>query len=220
MRRLTLVLLLVLVAGCVSTTPVQQLPDHCSATASVAQLLNDTWLHRGKVWRLRQSTLLEIGPKKIPLEGFLRLDTGAEEARLVAMNEMGVVLFDLLVKVDGEELKRAIPQLKQIKGFSRGVAGSLRQIFLQPQPQADDHLRSRDNIQILWRPVDAGFLRFIYDCRGDLRRVRWHAEKISWQILYDHYRPVGTNRVPEKIVLNDYQHGVKLSIWIREVKAE
>ena len=219
MRRFFL-LLLVFISGCVPSTSVQQLPQDCTADASVQQLLAENWLSQGHVWRLRQSTLLEIGTKKIPLEGFLRLDTAAQEARLVAMNEMGVVLFDLLVTRDGQQLKRAIPQLQQVKGLAVGVAQSLRQIFLQPRPTGDDRFEQLEHSQKLWRDIPGGFVRFIYDCHRDLRTVRLNGDSGDWRVIYNDYQLFGTSRLPKEIVLNDYRHAVKLSLWIREVKQE
>lgn len=220
MSRICLLFLLFVVTSCVPTTPLQQLPQDCAATASVGQLLSHSWLSQGKVWRLRQSTLLEIGPKKIPLEGFLRLDTANKQARLVAMNEVGVVLFDLLVTEDGQQLKRAIPQLQQVKGLATGVAQSLRQIFLQPRPAESDRLENLDSRQKLWRSIPGGSLRFIYDCRSDLRTVRFSGDSGDWRVAYNDYQVFAESRLPLEIVMNDYRHGVKLSLWVREVKGE
>ena len=220
MLRICSFILLLGLTSCVLATPPQQFPENCRADAAVAQLLADNWLNQPEVWRLRQVTLLEIGRKKIPLEGFLRLDLARGEARLVAMNEMGLVLFDLLVTKDDQQLKRAVPQLQQVKGLAAGIAQSLRQIFLQPQPAADDRLETRGNIQRLRRLFPGGSLAFLYDCRGELRETRLMADTADWRVAYDQYRQFGASRLPEQIIMNDYQHGVKLSLWIREVKRE
>lgn len=219
MRACFFVLLLGLVS-CVPATPPQQLPENCSADAAAAQLLSENWLNQPGIWRLRQTTLLEIGRKKIPLEGFLRLDLTQGEARLVAMNEMGVVLFDLLVTADDQQLKRAVPQLQHVNGLAVGIAQSLRQIFLQPQPQVGDQLENRGNIQRLWQGLPGGSVAFSYDCRRNLRNVRFEADGGDWRVAYDQYRQFGASRLPEQIIMNDYRHGVKLSLWIREVKKE
>jgi len=219
LRSCSLFLLLSLVS-CAPATPPQLLPDNCQAEAEVVQLIDNNWLNQPGIWRLRQVTLLEIGHKKIPLEGFLRLDLIRGEARLVAMNEMGLVLFDLVATADGQQLQRAIPQLQQVNGLAVGVAQSLRQIFLQPRPQMRDSLENHMNTQRLQRVLPGGNLRFVYDCRGDLRTTRLNADDGDWRVAYDHYYKFGTSRLPEQIVMNDYHHGVKLSLWVREVKQE
>ena len=220
MLRIFFLLLLFCLAGCAPTTSPQQLPENCSANAEVGQLLDGNWLHQDDVWRLRQLTLLEIGSKKVPLEGFLRLDTATGQARLVAMNEMGVVLFDLLVTEKDQQLKRAIPQLQKVKGLAAGVGQSLRQIFLQPYPVENDRLENLGDRQKLWRSIPGGYLRFIYDCRSDLRSVRFTGDRGDWRVAYNNYQAFSGRRLPLEIILNDYRHGVKLSLWIREVKQE
>jgi hypothetical protein len=220
MLRRVILLLLLSLAACAPVTPLQQLPDNCLAEASSAQLVTTNWLNQQQVWRLRQVTLLEAGGQKFPLEGFLRLDLIRGEARLVAMNEVGLVLFDLLVTRTEQHLQRAVPQLRQVNGFAAGVAQSLRQIFLHPPPRADDQLENRGNIQRLRRLLPDGTLDFRYDCRGDLRTVRLQTEDGDWRVAYDHYRQLDGGRVPEQIIMNDYQQRLKLSLWIREAKRE
>jgi len=220
MSRFLLLLLLLSLVSCVPATPPQHLPENCQADATATQLLEANWLQQSGIWRLRQVTLLEVGRKKIPLEGFLRLDLPRGEARLVAMNEMGLVLFDLLVTEKDQQLKRAIPQLQQVKGLAVGVAQSLRQIFLLPQPKVGDQLVIGGNTQRLWRGLPGGSLGFVYDCQGNLRTTRFEADAGNWRVAYDDYRQFGGSRLPEQIIMNDYRHGVKLSLWIREVKQE
>lgn len=212
--------LLPMLSACALVTSPLQLPDKCQAEFTPAQLVAKEWLLQPQVWRLRQSVLLEIGRKKIPMEGFLRLDLNLQEARLLAMNEMGVVMFDLQVTADSQQLHRAVPQLQQVKGLAEGVAQSLRQIFLTPRPEETDLLENRGNSQRLWHSLSGGSLGFIFDCQGDLRETRQVSERGDWRVSYDQYRNFGTFRLPEQIVMNDYRHNVKLSLWLREVKQE
>lgn len=220
MLRRGIFLLLLSLAACAPGTPPQQLPDNCQAEASSVQLVTANWLNHQQIWRLRQVTLLEVGGQKFPLEGFLRLDLIRGEAHLVAMNEVGLVLFDLLVTRTEQHLQRAVPQLRQIHGFAAGVAQSLRQIFMHPLPRADDQLENRGNSQQLRRMLADGTLDFRYDCRGDLRTVRLQTKDDDWRVAYDHYRQFDGSRVPEQIIMNDYQQRLKLSLWIREARQE
>jgi len=206
--------------ACAPSTPPLELSTDCRAEATVEQLLARNWLQQPGVWRLRQSALLELGPQKIPLEGFLRLDLDNREAHLLAMNEMGLVLFELQVSETGQQLNRAIPQLQQVKGFAQGIGQSLRQIFFQPRPDASDQLQGQGNSQRLWRSLPGGEIGFVFDCRMDLRQTRQVADNGDWRVGYDQYRVFGSASLPEQIILNDYRHRVKLSLWIREVKQE
>lgn len=220
MQRFVVLCMFLILSACAPATPPQQLPENCRAEFSSSQLVANHWLLQPTVWRIRQTALLEIGRRKVAMEGFLRLDLQRQEARLLAMNDMGVVLFDLQVTKDGQQLHRVLPQLQQVNGLTQGVAQSLRQIFLVPQPRAHDQLENRGNSQRLWRTLPIGSLGFVFDCLGDLRETRQLAESGDWRVAYDRYRTFGLRRLPEQIVMNDYRHNVKLSLGLREVKQE
>lgn len=220
MVRFVALILLALLAACAPTTQLQQFPQDCPPPGSVTRVLSNPWLQSDDVWRLRQSALLELGRRKIPLEGFLRLDLKRHEARLLAMNEMGLVLFDLELDLEGQVLNRAIPQIEKVDGFSFGIAQSLRQIFLQPQPHSDDHIEQRSNSRRQWRRLPGGDVGFVFDCRGDLRTTRMDADEGDWRVAYDQYQAFGDMRVPQQITLNDYRNGIKLTLWMREVTQE
>ncbi len=190
----------------------------CGSYPGQQQLLAESWLQQGAVWRLRQTALLEFSARKIPLEGLLQLDTARRKARLVALNELGLVLFDLELDGHNLQLHRALPQLQQQPDLASGVAASLRRIFLQPNPLASDHLQQRKTSQRLWRLLPGGSLGFNYSCAGELQETRQVADAGNWRVRYRDYQNFAGQRLPQQIVFNDYRHGVKLSLWLREVK--
>lgn len=190
----------------------------CTSRPDLKQMYTGNWLQQPGVWHLRQSVLLELGPRKIPLEGLLRLDTLRHEARLVAMNEMGLVLFDLQLDQQGQTLLRGMPQLQKQPGFAVGVAKSLRQIFLSPLPETSDQLELYPDSQQLWRALPGGRLTFTFSCSGDLRETRKKAETDDWRTVYSDYQPLAGSNIPQHIQFNDYRHRVKLSLWLGEVK--
>lgn len=202
--------------GCAVPATRLQLTESCNESMSSAQVTADHWLAVPDVWRLRQSTLIEIRGRKIPLEGFMLLDLAQQQIRLVAMNEMGIVLFELLVTATSEELLRAVPQLQQQRGLAQGIADSLRRIYLLPRPHSTDYYQQRDTSLRLWRSTADEQIDFIYDCPGRLRMAAMSSDVSSWQVLYQDYRQVEGRQLPEQIVMNDYQHGVSLTIRQQE----
>jgi hypothetical protein len=220
MLRVLIGCLLLSLSSCVPDPPRVQLLEDCSADSTIAQLVASNWLAQPAIWRLRQGALLEIGRQRVPMEGFLRLDVTRQEARLLAMNEMGIVLFDLQVTPRSQTLMRAIPQLQEISGLAQGVAQSLRRIFLESRPQVDDHLENYGSYQHLWREIDGAHLGFVFDCLGDLRETRHVAETGDWRVIYNQYQPFGSYRIPGEMIMHDRQHNVTLSLWLREVKQE
>ncbi len=190
----------------------------CSSYPSRRQLLSGNWLQQPAIWHLRQSALLEVRGRKFPLQGLLRLDSERREARLVAMNELGLVMFDLQLDEQGQQLHRALPQLQQQANFVVGVADSLRRIFLPPVPLPDDRLQQRPATQRLWRPLAGGELGFIFDCSGDLQEIRQLTDTDDWRVAYRDYKNFADQRIPQQILYNDYRHGVRLTLWLTEVK--
>ncbi len=213
------VLLTLMLAACAPYQQPQPGPE-CTSRPTLEQMRSGNWLQRPGIWHLRQSVLLELGSRKIPLEGLLRLDTKRREARLVAMNGMGLVLFDLQIDQQGQKLLRAMPQLEKQPGFAVGVAKSLRRIFLAPQPEGADQLEIRPDAQRLWRPLPGGSLSFSFSCTGDLRETRQKSQNGDWRTVYDDYQPLAELRIPQQIRFNDYRYRVKLSLWLSEVKRE
>lgn len=221
---------LLLLGGCAPAIPELELPSTCSADMSQQELIRNHWLNREHIWRLRQSALLEIGTRKSALEGFVRLDLKQHEVRLVALNGMGLVVFDLLVDLHSEKLMRAVPQVKNIKGFASGVGTSLRRMFLTPRPCSEDTLEYHGHYQCLvQRPGEEHVgpdaeLEFIFDCAGNLRRTRFESDAATWQIVYSAYRayPLESGRVeiPERIVLHNAERRMKLTLTLNEIRQE
>lgn len=219
MRYLWLVLLLGL-SSCTPVLPPQQLATACRGDFTQAQLQLRHWLQGEEIWRLRQGALLEIGLKEIPLEGFLRLDLNQRTARLVALNEIGLVLFDLQVGPEGHQLLRAIPQLEQRRGFADGIAQSLRRMFLQPQLNSASEVTTVGNLQVITLKEDEQPTRFSFDCAGDLRELKGSTQQGSWVVRYNDYRDFSGRKLPEETIYYNRSHAVKLTLWLREARQE
>jgi hypothetical protein len=219
-RSLSGALLLLGLVGCAPGIPTLVLPKHCPAERSTEQLLAGDWLQQHDVWRLRQGTLLEFGRRKLPLDGFLRLDLAGHEAQLVAMNELGVVLFDLRVGETDEELLRSLPQLRRYPQLTNAVAQGLRRLLLTPRPELGDEPVAGDSRQLLSRPRVDGELSFLYDCQGDLRQIRATGSADDWQAVYADYRELDGRRLPQTLVSFDAAQRVKLTLTLQEARRE
>jgi hypothetical protein len=203
----------------------------CRATATHEELVRQHWLNGSHIWRLRQSALLEIGMRKSALEGFVRLDLEQHEVRLVALNEMGLVVFDLRVDANSTELVRALPQVREIEGFATGVGASLRRMFLAPRPGINDGLEHHGHYQRLLRSAylepeahEEGRVEFVFNCAGNLHRTQFNAPDARWQVVYADYRDYvqGDERVmiPQRIILHNPQRRMKLTLSLNEVRRE
>lgn len=224
MRTPIWIMLAVLLSSCGPGAPSLELRTACRATASSTELVQNHWLNAEHIWRLRQSALLEIGTRKIALEGFLRLDLKKREARLVALNEMGLVVFDLHVDIHTQELLRALPQVRETKGFAQGVGSSLRCMFLAPVPQLGDELEQGGYYQRLVRETADTKLKFTFDCDAQLRRTQLQGPGAKWQVVYNNYRNVegvtAEVALPTQIILHNAPHRMKLTLTLNEAREE
>ena len=212
--------LLVLVCGCLPTLPPQQLPQDCRAEQERNELVGTDWRQQQQVWRLRQTALFDFGYRKLALACFVRFHSVAGELRMIAINELGLVMFDLQVDNDGETLHRAIPQLKKREKLMADIAGNLRRIFLTPLPSADDSLEHQDYVQILSRTTGQEKVRFVFDCQGDLRQSSGDGGSGRWRILYNRYADWNGLRLPNQTLLSDESGHINLSLELKEVKQE
>jgi len=185
--RLLLVVAVVFVTACAPSAQRLDLHETCALELSAPAVVQQHWLNQSATWRLRQSALLELRGQKIALEGFMVLDLGAQRLQMVAMNEMGVVFFELIVTPEGQQLRRALPQLQQQRGLAEGIGTSLRRIYLKPQPQTSDPAQMRSTNLRLWRLLADGGLSFVFDCEGRLREVSQSSEaqvgRLSMRII-------------------------------------
>ncbi len=218
--RIVLSLVFLFNAACAPVPQPLDLNEICLQELSAAEVTELHWLNRADTWRLRQSALLELRGRKVALEGFMVLDLGAQRLHMVAMNEMGVVFFELIVTPESQELRRVLPQLQQQPGLAEGIAASLRRIYLDPQPRRTDQAQMSKTSLRLWRSLTDGDLSFTFDCDGRLRKTRQRSGTQNWQIIYENYHLVADRAVPEKILMNELQHAVTLTLWQREITLE
>lgn len=218
MKRSIFFLLFLLMTGCAQLpfTPAPVVPTRQLAAETLLQSL---WTGGDQIWRIRQTALFELRGAKVPMDGFLRLDSGQGEARLVGLNDLGVKLFDLSVTPEGYEEHYLFPDLARIPGVSGAIAGAVRHIFLEPQPARTDTLEIGKTEYRLKRTGTEQVL-FIFGGPGaNLLEKRVQGDE-AWRARYFNYRPVGTAQVPGGILLEDERGGYRLTLWLEEVKAD
>lgn len=164
---------------------------------------NRLWFLQERTWLLRQTALLEAGTTRLSMNALLQLDMAQSTARLVAIDDFGVKLFDLTVTTTGEEPHFLLPALARIPGIDRMIAASLRRIYL---PLVADNA-GKDVVGHLVGG-EAGLL---------LERSR-HASQENWHVRYLSYREAGGALHPVHIVEEDQAAGYRLTVWTEEVK--
>ncbi len=221
-----------LLVSCAPSVPFVQHKPQIMPELSAQQLLDNCWLMVGYRYLCRHSGLLEVLTRKIPLEGVVKLDTTKNTARLVAMDSMGVKLFDIAVTSDGYQLNYLLPLLEEHRQLPQMVAQSVQHVFLAPYPQAVDQLQRTDTGYALLHPDSGVSFNFIgVPARLNTKVV--HTNHEQWQVHYYQYKDfavsstgsTGTNEATEQtglwaptgIVLDD-NSGFRLTLWIQEIR--
>lgn len=218
-RLLNLSLMLVgcvLLFGC-ATYPFERHQPQPLPVLTAQQLVDNWWLAPGHRYLCRHSGLLEVFMRKVPLEGVVKIDTTEQTARLVAMDTMGVKLFDLFVTKHSHQLNYLLPMLEEHPQLPKMVAQSLRAIFLHPNPSPQDRLIRRERRSVLVSAdVDGSSFEFI-GMPVRLNRKVVDSTANSWNVEYNQYRDQNGLWAPTGIVLTDVS-GFRLTLWIQEIR--
>jgi hypothetical protein len=210
--------LLLLLSAC-STVPFA--PTELTATAprTAASLCAALWSAGGPPLLIRQSALFELQGMQVPIAGIMKLDRAAGSARLVGMNDMGVKLYDISVDRTSSRANFVVPDLARYPGFSEAVAVSVRRIFLEPVPSADDLLTIKAKSYLLARQNAGESLQFTFGGpQAQLLEKSSSGKSGSWQVRYYQYQKQQGELVPGGIVLEDESAGYRLTLWIESVE--
>lgn len=215
--RLLIIFLLLALGGCarIPAEPPVSIP---LTQRSAADLIAKVWPAGEGEWRIRQSALLELGPARIPMSGFLLLHPG--EARLVGLDDLGVKLFDLTVTPAGHTEHFLLPELARLPRVGETIAASVRRIFLAPRPAAGDRPRQKDDGIALERKEERRKVQFLFGGPAmDLKETQVRGGGEDWRVRYSDYRPEGESRIPREIILDDLERNYRLTLWLEEVRS-
>jgi Protein of unknown function (DUF3261) len=204
-----------LTAGCAA--PFFPLPPTVAVPAgkSAAELAGSDWTRLPGRWLLTQSAEFSFHGRKLPMQGLLQLDSGHQAARLIAVNELGIKLFDIEVFARGETVHYLLPDLARYPRLGEAVAASVRRMFLAPRPRADDRLRREATGYELAREENGRSIRFRFGGQqAQLEQIRVMAPGEDWQVGYYDYRSAGEVEYAEKILLEDRVAGYRLRLRV------
>jgi hypothetical protein len=218
-RYFILFILLLLVSGC-STVPFQSTELVPASPATTAALVNGLRSAGRGSFLVRQSALFELKGNRIAIEGVMRLDQDKRQARLVAMNEMGVKLFDLVVDAATSEALFTTPELSRYPGVTEAVATSVRRIFLAPEPSQNDLLAIARESYLLTRTDDDRTISFVIGGRDrQLLEKSCVSKSEQWRVRYFEYQQKEQLPLfPRGIVLDDELAGYRLTLWLESVE--
>jgi hypothetical protein len=219
LKRLLAGACLLILSGCATSRfPATELTP--TRPQSAAELCGALWNSGTQSLLIRQSALFELQGMQVPMAAVLKLDPAQKSARLVAMNDMGVKLYDISVDKASFKAHFIIPELSRYPGFAEAVAVSVRRIFLDPLPSASDLLQVNPKDYRLSRKGAAGEqIRFtLGGAQAQLLEKTSRGGAGSWRVSYYQYQASQGRLFPGGIVLDDDQAGYRLTLWIESVE--
>jgi hypothetical protein len=186
---------------------------------TAAELCGTLWNSGAGSLMVRQSALFEFEGARIPITGVMKLDLAGKGARLVGLNDMGVKLYDLSIDATSSRAHFIIPDLARYPGFSEAVAGSVRRIFLSPEPAPDDTVkRTATNYLLTRKTADGGGIRFALGGADEqLLEKSYQGPAESWRVRYYQFQRHQGQLFPGGILLEDERAGYRLTLWTESV---
>jgi len=210
---------MLLLAGCVSVPFPPEAARPVPRGVGAAQLAAGSWRGQPGVFLLEQRAEFDFHGRKLEMRGMMKLDMPEGRARLVAVDDLGIKLFDLTVTRGGQTLHDELPQLAKYPQLAQGVAASVRRIFLVPRPEAGDRERAGATHYLLSRSWKGGELTFTFGGpKLDLQRVRASGGGRRWQVDYYQYHRQKGLTYPGGIVLSDNLAGYRLTLWLDSMR--
>jgi len=171
--------------------------------------------------RFRQVARFTFRGRTVAMVGMMELQPTRGKARLVAVNELGIKLFDLEVSEDQILEHYVVPELSRFPRFGEAVAFSLRRVFLAPRPAPQkDSLEFTGNRYLLTGKRDEGRVEFIFgEAHAAMIQKSMSGRSQKWRVIYRHHRRFENGFIPYDMELTDKVAGYRLELKIIDVKA-
>jgi len=210
-----------LLSGCAAKIPFAVHAPVSTRPLGIDKIISRHWTLRPKIYTMTHQAVFELGGKKIPLTGVMKLNAFDRSARLAAMNAVGVKAFDISVRGEDAEAHYLMPQLAGTKGFADAVGKSLAAIFLKPDPSLKDDLTITDfRYEIAGNRPEG---RTVFSFGGEPpvlieKKVKGPKEKLV--VKYFEYKSIAGEWIPRGIIFDDCLAGFRLTLWLSDVKIE
>lgn len=218
--RLLALLLLLLIAGC-SGIPFQEpasLRMESIDPAAVIVRLRSALPER---FRATSSVVVEMAGRSVSALGITEVDRVAGTFTAVALNPMGLKLFELTGAPDGTISGSVLEAISQRGNAAAAIGEDIRRIYLDlvPSPVARSWKRAR--ALVFRQPSGGGELEYVFAGEGpDLAEKNFYGDDgIVWQAAYYEYGDWNGKRMPHGIVYRSYRHGYRLIIRMKEILA-
>ena len=219
MSRFLPLLVWIFLAGC-SAVPFQETAPVSMEGVDPAALLARFRDAVPERFRTMSSVVFEFAGKRVAALGVTEVDLAAGTFTSVAMNPMGVKLFELSGAPDGATSGFLIEAVAQgRKGAAQAIGDDIRRVYfgLLPGPGAKPE-RSRDRISFRTK-AGAGTLVHVFAGADGFLVEKDLIEdgETVWKVRYYEYRMDRGKAYPRGIVLDNVRRGYRLIIRVKEI---
>jgi hypothetical protein len=217
MRRLPLAALLLLCAC--STAPFRETElvplDHLRPAEVLARFREGL----PERFRVLNATVFDMAGRRVAALGVTEVDRVAGTFGVVAMNAMGVKLFELTG--DGSQVAERfmLPGFIQQEGAAQAIGEDIRRVWLGVLPSAAAAV-NRERTRIVFRETSGqGTMEYVFaGADGHLVEKRHRDdERTVWRVRYYEYRTNGGKVFPMGIVYSNERYGYRLEITVKEI---
>lgn len=207
--RWLLALLLAICCGCAA--PSVDPPGTAAPSPLSRSLTRHFWGRGDGVFRGRFSAVLEGQGPLFSCQGVLLVDPRQGQARLVALSDLGMRLFDVTVTLDGTTVQAALPHLGLARLRQR-LATAVRRMLLSHLPGPRDAVADQAQ-PLLRRCLDGQCLTCAFDAgSGVLLYKAYGGQRPGWRAEFSDYQDCGGYQVPARLRYADHEQGFTLTM--------
>lgn len=158
--------------------------------------------------------------RKMSAIGCIDVDATRREFTVACFNPLGVKLFEI-ASAGNEVVRRDVfPALAEKGDVAGAVARDIGRVYFDLLPPAGAIPRNHPRKIEFRAPAEGGEVRHVFaGPSGDLTEKRWYDEKGSlvWRVSYYEYRDERAGRIPRGVVLDNFKHGYRLVVKVKEI---
>ncbi|HUI45022.1 MAG TPA: hypothetical protein VL122_03375 [Nitrospirota bacterium] len=210
-------IILLLVAGC-SAVPFQETARVPMAPEAPRGVVEHFQENMPDSFQLLNTVVFEYNWRKFVGIGFVEINRRDDLFKVVCLNPMGVKLFELAGNRDRIVPVYSIAAFSKYGDIASAVGADIRRIYFDLIPAADARVMRR-KYSISFRQASGdGTLEYLFAGEhGDLVEKNYYdGSGLAWRVSYYEYREQNGKRLPQGIVLLNYQYGYRLIVRQKE----
>lgn len=220
MKALVLMIVLLAAAGCSAPPfpPAEQVPLGDGDPRAVVERFRASMPEQ---FQVLSSIVFEFSWNKVSALGVIAVDRSQDTFTAVAMNPMGLKLFELS-GAGGQVTRHFVFEAFAARGDASAAIGEdIRRIYFGLIPSADARVKHRGTRIIFRERAGAGVMERVFGGAGGYLIEKRYTENgvLVWRVSYHAYTAAGGKVFPQGMVFEHRRYGYRLIVTVKEVLA-